>query len=562
MKLLKTLYVMLFMMIASSAQSTQNPIKFLTDPFLQTPTQSAVHVIWFTEFQGDQHWVEWGPDLQYKTMANSKLMSRIRHEIKDEAKNLIKNENSNVWRHEAIISDLSNHDRLPYRVVTASNDTFITSSTFSFAPLPAAEKPLKILLTSDHQLKPMVAANLQKAAETIGAFDAVFFAGDLVEIPDGFEDWFSSPKSFFACLQGHANTVFGTTQYVGASIIQNAPIFPAIGNHDVMGRYSLDGDLLSQFKNPYPRESVQKHFPDASPEELKNLSFNSDTYEEMFSLPLNPAGNNTYYAITVGDVRLVTLYATRIWRSGLTTPTLRGKYQESVDTLTHPEKWGHGDFIFEPLEKGSPQYEWLVKELESDEFKNAKIKVVMLHNPLHTLGENAIPPYCDPIQTIHNDSNGNITNVTYEYPMANDVLIRDIEPLLEKHGVDLVFFGHSHIWNRFESSGGMAYLETSNVGNSYGAYTSLNGIKRDTMVPAPNLPDYAELEDPNGLEPVMPTIAPLENDQGKKLPFISSNTISVFSVLDTGTRSIDSYYFDTEHPEKGVIKFDTFKLRE
>jgi len=43
---------------------------------------------------------------------------------------------------------------------------------------------LKILLTSDHQLKPMTAANLQKVVETVERVDAVFFVGDLVNVPD------------------------------------------------------------------------------------------------------------------------------------------------------------------------------------------------------------------------------------------------------------------------------------------------------------------------------------------------------------------------------------------
>lgn len=542
--------------------ATNSSHKLLTDPFLQTPDQTTVHVVWFTEFPGDKHWVEWGPDLQNKAEATSRQMSRIRHDIKDTQGIVIGNEHNTVWRHEAVISELKEHTKQPYHVVSTVAGNRIESDIFSLMLSPPAGKSAKILLTSDHQLKPMVAANMQKAFETVGGFDAVFFAGDLVEIPDAYEDWFSSPKSFFACLQGHANTILGDTKYTGAPIVQNAPIFPAIGNHDVMGRYSLDDSLAHQFKSPFPRDVVRQFHPAASKADIKNLSFNTDTYEEMFSLPLNPAGNNTYYAVTVGDVRLVTLYATRIWRTGLASKDLQGKYQEAAESLSDPQKWGHGDFIFESLEKGSPQYEWLVKELESDEFQKAKIKVVMLHNPLHTLGENAVPPYANPIQTIHHDPDGNVDSVTYEYPIANDILIRDIEPLLEKHRVDLVFVGHSHIWNRFSSPGGMAFLETSNVGNSYGAYTNLNGIKREAMVPVPGHPDYVELGDPNGLEPIMPTIAPIEDQHGNLLPYISSNTISVFSVLDTATRSVDSYYFDTEHPEKGVVKFDTFVLRD
>jgi len=51
--------------------------------------------------------------------------------------------------------------------------------------------PLKILLTSDHQLKPD-SCQSQKVVETVERVDAVFFVGDLVNVPDraseGFDD--------------------------------------------------------------------------------------------------------------------------------------------------------------------------------------------------------------------------------------------------------------------------------------------------------------------------------------------------------------------------------------
>lgn len=54
------------------------------------------------------------------------------------------------------------------------------SDVFQLRVTPTAGKSLKLLLTSDHQLKPLAAANYQKVVETIGQVDAVLFAGDLV----------------------------------------------------------------------------------------------------------------------------------------------------------------------------------------------------------------------------------------------------------------------------------------------------------------------------------------------------------------------------------------------
>ena len=54
-----------------------------------------------------------------------------------------------------------------------SSQFFVT-----LAPAPLTDQPLKILLTSDLQLKKNAPANYQKVVETVGVPDAVFFAGE------------------------------------------------------------------------------------------------------------------------------------------------------------------------------------------------------------------------------------------------------------------------------------------------------------------------------------------------------------------------------------------------
>jgi hypothetical protein len=147
--------------------------------------------------------------------------------------------------------------------------------------------------------------------------------------------------------------------------------------------------------------------------------------------------------------------------------------------------------------------------------------------------------------------------VRYEYPKNADYIIRDIIPLLEAAEVQFVFYGHSHLWNRFSSQSGIHFLETSNVGNSYGAHWGEN--KRE--VPIGYQEDYAEVGNPNDLEPIIPSIAPLLDEDGKPLPYIASNDITVFSIFDTGTGTISSYRFDTRKPKSEVVKFDEFKLK-
>ena len=289
---------------------------------------------------------------------------------------------------------------------------------------------------------------------------------------------------------------------------------------------------------------------------LRNNSFNTNTYNEIFTLPQsNPSGKN-YYAVTFGDIRLVVLYITNIWRSPSLEADARGRYREREKDLNNPAAWGYGQHIFEPVRQGSAQYSWLKGELNSQQFKQAKYKIVMFHHPPHTLGDNIVPPYTDPVQLIERDAKRKVKAVRYEYPKIEDYIIRDVVPLLEASGVQLVFYGHSHLWNRFVSPRGTHFLESSNVGNTYGAY--IGNKKRP--VPTGYQLDYAATGDPNGLEPMMPTLAPLLGEDNQPLPYVASNDITAFSILDTGTGTVSSYRFDTRSPDSEVVKFDEFRL--
>ncbi|MGA1625619.1 MAG: metallophosphoesterase family protein, partial [Prochlorothrix sp.] len=496
-------------------------------------------------------------------------------------------------------------------------------------PLPPPDQPLKLLLTSDHQLKPMVAANLEQVAATVGQLDGILFAGDLVNVPDRASEWFDDSRggAFFPALQGHARVKLNGRMYTGAPLIQSAPLFPALGNHEVMGRRvnateptpepstaPLSGppSLNGQFSDAVPRSVAlelaraagepvpEPHQPDAE-SWLADRSFNWQTVREIFTWPENQAVNpditrqtlaqahvsqsNTpqpqpnpaqsslsppqssphpgYYAVTLGNLRLVVLYATTIWRPWGLGDQVRGRYRERTEDLDHPERWGYGQHIFEPIDLDSAQYQWLQQELASPEFQTAAYKVVMFHHPVHTLGDNIVPAYTDPVQVLVRDSDGILTAVRYEYPLDRDYLNRDLAPLLEAAGVDLVLNGHSHLWNRFTSPKGLHFLETSNVGNSYGAFWAGTDTIAATLprpVPESHREIYTSHGDPWGLEPILPTIAPITDDRGNALPYIASNEITVFSILDTGDGSVSSYAFDTRQPQSEVTLFDRFYL--
>ncbi|MEH2437656.1 MAG: metallophosphoesterase [Nostoc sp.] len=541
--------------------------QLLTDPFLQLPTEISVQVVWFTEFAGVNHTVTYGENLQQTAKANTTKLTRTREDQHSRVANQIKDGQvyqkpvqRDIWRHEAEVIGLTPGLRVDYHITSVREDgVTVSSDVFSLAATPKPDTPLKILLTSDHQLKPMTAANLQKVIETVGRVDGVWFAGDLVNVSDRASEWFddNSGGALFPGLQGRAKyemTHDGVkTTYTGGQIIQHAPMFTCIGNHEVMGRFARTGSLNDEFDDTIPRAIAQKNYRYKS---LIDNSFNTNTYEEIFSLPKSKEGGKRYYAVSFGNVRLVALYATNMWRTPSLGGKYKGRYREAEKDLNNPEDWGYGQVIYEPIAKGSQQYNWLEAELNSPEFQKAKYKVVMFHHPPHTLGDNIVPAYTEPVQIIERDDN-NIKAVRYEYPKDADYIIHDVVPILETANVQLVFYGHSHLWNRFVSPSGMHFLETSNVGNTYGA--AWGDRKRE--VPIGYQEDYVKLGDPNGLEPIVPTISPLLGEDGKPIPYISSNDITVFSIFDTEAGTISSYRFDTRKPDSEVLKFDEFKLK-
>ncbi len=573
--LLALAFTPFLLMIQQSSQ-----LQLLSDPFLQRPRENSVEVVWFTEFPGSQHLVNYGNNLEQKAIANTTQLSRAREDQKSwvgvqagDATVYSQPTVRNIWRHAAEITHLTAGVRVPYQVTSfTAEGEVVRSKVFSLSPKPQPGTPLKILLTSDHQLKPMVAANLQKVAATVKQIDGIFFAGDLVNIPDRASEWFDDHRGngFFPCLQGYAHYQLEhdpqKTVYRGAELIQNVPLFPVVGNHEVMGVFSMEKSLSEQFRNPYPPAAAevlyQQQQPSINPSNdleirqqwLKNHTFNTDTVEEIFSFP---GEGKPYYAVTFGDIRLVTLYITNLWQIPKLDPDTKGRYRERDRDFDTPENWGYGQQIFEPIAKGSEQYNWLEQELKSPEFQQAKYKIVMFHHPPHSLGDNIVPAYTDPVQIIERDQAGKIQMIRYEYPKNQDYIIRDVIPLLEAAEVQLVYFGHCHLWNRFVSESGMHFLESSNVGNSYGAAIGDN----PRLIPSGFTEEYEAVGDPNGLTPVVPTLKPLLDKKGEPLPYLASNELTAFSILDTADGRVSSYFFDTRKPDSEVLKFDQFQLK-
>jgi hypothetical protein len=498
----------------------------LTDPVLMDATLDSVRVVWFTETPGRAHHVEMAST---NAPARTSLLTRTAEDADSRVPGRTWSTLTSrpVWRHEALLSGLAAGERRPYRVISDGQ----SSPWFTLGPAPAAGDGRLILLTSDHQLMPMAAANLQLAAEVAGdRLGAVFVAGDLVNFADRASDWFDDAggSAFFPTIQGRARVQLGGREWHGAALAQHVPLYPAPGNHEVTG--VRGATLRDRFDLVRPGEG------------------DTTTYEQIFGRP-------RWYATTVGPARLIVLFAARKWRPYTWDGSAPSTFAEATADLAHPDGWGHGQHLFESLARGSRQHTWLADELSSAATRAAPVRVVMLHHPIHSIGLTSAPAFTDP------DCRSTPFGRRYEYPAARDQLLHDVEPLLSRYGVELVHNGHTHIWTRFRNPAGVNFLETSNVGNTFGAYPTGGSARRILPGPADGFAeDYPDQGDAGGLAPIEPTKAPEYQPDGSALPFFSSLTATAFSLLDMDARVVRSYRADLDRPDPEVVLFDELTL--
>jgi hypothetical protein len=501
---------------------------FLSEPMLQLPAEDSVRVVWYTEFEGSDHQLIYGENMDQTAEAVSTRMTRMFEDSGSDQ--FILNAEGNrsraygaftersVWRHEAIATGLQSGVRVPYQVSSSDGTISAASGVYSLQPLPAEGQEVQILLSSDQQNRTMSPATFQKVEETLGMVDLVLFAGDYVDNPHRASEWFDRENerrpAFFPSLQGTYQELFPDWPYRGGTILQYAPIKGVIGNHESPGRFGKHAEESASINavdgDPQPRWYAEYRYnreieagnltPPADPDEaaafradyIRDWSYEHTAFVEMWNHPDDGPRGEEYWSMSYGDVFLIGMNVSRVWRNW--NPG-RGKFSEADQHLNNPDEWGFGDMFFEYYGVGSEQYEWLLEVLQSDEFASAETRIVIAHQTMFGLGDNSLPVMADPVATItYVDESGNeqtmekvwpadadsfvsdilplvereaITSVTYEYPLENDIWLNDIEPLLEEYGVDLVHTGHSHLWNR-AVVGDLHYIETSNYGNSFG----------------------------------------------------------------------------------------------
>lgn len=560
---------------AGVAEDDGTRATLLTDPFLQAPTSDSVSVVWFTDFEGRSHTLVYGERYAQSSPAITTRMTRLTEAV--EGRRRIRS----VWRHEAVAEGLRRGVRVPYYVASTREDgRTARSGAFTLHPLPAPGQDVRILITSDHQLMPNTHINLELVEKTIGRVDAVFLAGDLVNIPDNSEEWFERTErgiGFFPALQGRAREIDPAETFAGGEIVQHAHLFPVIGNHEVMG--SVDPESgLARWGGDRPLWYARAAEPGATGTDVTAGSWNVETYREIFSLPDDAPDGEEYYAIAYGDIFLVGLFTTRPWRAR--------KFSEEFPN--DPSRWTFGDFLYREYGRGSRQFAWLQRALTSEAALDARFRYVMTHQTSRGFGDNSVPLLVQPRATYEARDGRVITlefplspdqwdlevsplvaalaAVRYDYPRERDAWAREVEPLLIRTGVDIVHHGHSHIWYRGRIPDGPHIIETSNVGNSYGAYIA--GYKERGRFSWPqteprewyDLDNYATTGDPYRLAPASPSeFSPMEHE-GAPLPTVDSSDLTVFTILESPSGVVTSYVYDTRRPDDGVRVFDRFTL--
>lgn len=642
--------------VPESPATFRDHLAILSDPYLTGPTAQSVDVAWFTEGPGDQHFVQFGEDLLQTQAATSSRMTRM---FEDRQSNWNDPRrpttgadlyDRDVWRHEATITGLPANVRTPYRAVSVIDGVAHASEVFTLQPLPTEGHPVKIVLTSDQQNREMSPATFQMLMATEPDIDGIFFAGDFVDTPHRASEWFDRSNSrrpaFFPSMQGFYRSMMESrwtdgsplvnhaeNPYEGGQLLQNAWLLGTIGNHESPGLWRPGEWTLDQMDNePQPRWFAEIRYeqnnatinptddPAIRQQWIQDNSYEFTQYFEMWNHPNDGPGGEEYYALKIGDVFLISMHVNRVWRNWnngwrgpVTSPSgnnNRGKMGEPRNALNNPLQWGFGDMFFQRYSVGTAQHDWLLGVLASDDFRNAKYRVVLAHQTGFGFGDNSTPVMAEPIATIDyvldgNTANldpsnlaqmqttfpmdraqwesviepllGSIVGITYDYPLTGDIWKHDIEPLLIEHGVHLVQFGHSHLWNR-SRVGTLNYIETSNYGNSFGTAwkdepNAINERRTPWATYPQDRPDadrfdpfaYPRFGDAQGRPGIFPNLANPEFDFGENpapVPYVASNEIGVFSILDTGTGTVRSYAFDWRRDGSSAapVLFDEFPI--
>lgn len=383
---------------------------FRVRPYLQNPDKHALTLSWFSNEKRAGRVMIWkhgaGSSVDSQFFESSPILANALAYHPEEIRHMGSCAKPSIpFLHEVRLAGLEAGTSYHYQV---SQDGSSAEGVFQ---TPANDnKPLRFIVYADSETEPEssgkhaawtgaevstknrkypldqstgYAQNLEVIQSRQPAFVAI--AGDLVQSGGEQRDW----DEFWS----H-----------NASLAASTVIMPALGNHDYFG----GPGALGKYEVRDSERAVAK-------------------YKTYFDLPgngsSNPAHAERYYALNYGVVTLIVLDGTDA-----------RPHRSQSDT-----NWrlvGEADGGVAPdWQKGSEQYEWLIKELKKAQ-QTSQFTFVMFHGAPWTSGVHGKPPGEGP---------------------GKDILsaqpLQTLTPLFLSHGVDAVFSGHDEMYEHSIVSG-------------------------------------------------------------------------------------------------------------
>lgn len=409
--------VLLVLCLALPAAAVQS----YTEPYLLSLSPSSeMNVCWLLAEPGDEAWVEFGESDALGTTTPAALyeIKGLRTSAAPEGydDDPAKNPELKVYQRIAALKDLKPGTTYFYRTVVKAGGTVAQGKAYSFRTAPESGKPFSFVLLSDLQQKQQILETVAMAGRQNADF--ILYAGDFQNAPWKAGEWFPVAGCFIKPEEKGREWFTAMQQTTdGAKLMQHMPIFPCPGNHEADDQRIWTDKELAQ--DPAK----------------KTLSIYMQLFRPLYPEQQYQRNGKHWYSADYGDLHIVSLSVFR-W---------------------HP--WNGYEFpgwiAFDDTDPDSPQVRWLEEDLKG---KTTPYTWVVQHWHMLNRGAEVWIPMSRPMTNPDNP-----TKVVY--PLGDNCW-NVLRPLYERHGVNGVNFGHSHVYERYLING-VNYIEAATIGNNY-----------------------------------------------------------------------------------------------
>lgn len=395
--------------------------KIYTEPYLLSLNPSSeMNVCWLLGEPGEEAWVEFGESEALGETARAELFEvkgiRTSATLEGYDDDPVKNPELAVYQRIATLTNLKPGAAYHYRVMTKSAGKVSEGKRYFFKTAPEAGKPFSFVLLSDLQQKKQILDTVGMAGRENADF--IIYAGDFQNTPWKASEWFPV-ENCFTKPEEKGKEWFTAMQQTegGARLLQYLPLFPCPGNHEA------DDQRIWTDKGMAVDPSK------------KTLSIYMQLFRPLYPEQEYQRNGKHWYSADYGDLHIVSLSIFR-WHPW--------------DGYEAP-----GWILFDDISPESPQVKWLEKDLEQ---KSSPLTWVVQHWHMLNRGAEVWIPMSEPLLSPVNPA-----MAVYPY---GDHAWNVLRPLYEKHGVNAVNFGHSHVYERYLING-VNYIEAATIGNNY-----------------------------------------------------------------------------------------------